>query len=79
MCFLKQKSYSNGGDIKLFKLCFLTVHIFLIFRVDALGDESTTDLGMEHRAKVESRIRQLESGNTTRISGTARQSAKFDK
>ena len=51
----------------------------LLFRVDALGDESTTDLGMEHRAKVESRIRQLESGNTTRISGTARQSAKFDK
>ncbi|XP_023334948.1 nucleolar protein 58 [Eurytemora carolleeae] len=51
----------------------------LACRVDALGDESTTDLGMEHRAKVESRIRQLESGNTTRISGTARQSAKFDK
>merc|ERR1711994_498115 len=33
----------------------------------------------DHRAKVESRIRQLESGNVTRISGTARQSAKFDK
>jgi hypothetical protein len=29
--------------------------------------------------QVEARIRQLESGNVTRISGTARQSAKFDK
>merc|ERR1711887_117578 len=30
-------------------------------------------------AKVESRIRQLESGNITRISGTAKQAAKHDK
>jgi len=51
----------------------------LACRVDALGEETSTDLGMEHRAKVESRIKQLESGNITRISGTARQSAKFDK
>merc|ERR1711971_1347724 len=28
-------------------------------RVDALGEETNTDLGIEHRAKVESRIRQL--------------------
>merc|ERR1712032_1799176 len=32
----------------------------LSIRVDALGDETNTDLGIEHRAKVESRIRQLE-------------------
>merc|ERR1712128_30123 len=51
----------------------------LCVRVDALGDETNTDLGIEHRAKVESRIRQLESGQTTKISGTAKQSAKFDK
>merc|ERR1719339_245809 len=51
----------------------------LACRVDAYGEESSTDLGTEHRAKVESRIRQLESGNITRVSGTARQSAKFDK
>jgi len=51
----------------------------LACRVDAFGEESSTDLGTEHRAKVESRIRQLESGNITRISGTGRQSAKFDK
>merc|ERR1739846_77129 len=34
---------------------------------------------MGHRAKVESRIRQLEGGEITKISATAKQSAKFDK
>merc|ERR1712054_585463 len=33
----------------------------------------------EHRAKVESRIRMLEGGAVTKISGTAKQGAKFDK
>merc|ERR1712126_335302 len=51
----------------------------LATRVDALGEETNTDLGIEHRAKVESRIRQLEGGEITRISGTAKQGAKFDK
>merc|ERR1712073_267644 len=51
----------------------------LVCRVDALGEETNTDLGIEHRAKVESRIRQLEGGEITKISATAKQSAKFDK
>ena len=34
---------------------------------------------MEQRLKVEARIRQLEGGNTYRISGTGKQAAKFDK
>merc|ERR1711935_475696 len=51
----------------------------LACRVDALGEETNTDLGIEHRAKVESRIRMLESGQVTKISGTAKQAAKFDK
>jgi len=51
----------------------------LATRVDALGEETNTDLGIEHRAKVESRIRQLEGGVATKISGTAKQGAKFDK
>jgi hypothetical protein len=37
------------------------------------------DRNLFPRFQVEARIRQLESGNVTRISGTARQSAKFDK
>merc|ERR1711872_841915 len=51
----------------------------LACRVDALGEETNTDLGIEHRAKVESRIRQLEGGEVTKISATTKQSAKFDK
>merc|ERR1719369_2045878 len=51
----------------------------LACRVDALGEETKTDLGVEHRLKVETRIRQLEGGATTRISGTGKSSAKFDK
>merc|ERR1712098_187423 len=48
-------------------------------RVDALGEETNTDLGIEHRAKMESRIRQLEGGPITKISGSAKKSAQFDK
>merc|ERR1711994_1149331 len=51
----------------------------LACRVDALGEETNTDMGVDHRAKVESRIRQLEGGEVTKISATAKQSAKFDK
>merc|ERR550519_1362038 len=51
----------------------------LACRVDALAEESKTDLGVEHRLKVEARIRQLEGGVATKISGTGRQSAKFEK
>lgn len=50
----------------------------LACRVDALGDNVNSDLGAEHRAKLESRLRVLEQGGMTRISGTGRQSAKFD-
>ena len=49
-------------------------------RVDALGDDVTSELGVEHRAKMEARIRALEGGNTYKVSGTGkRASAKFDK
>jgi len=51
----------------------------LACRVDALAEETCTDLGVEHRVKVEARIRQLEGGAATRISGTGKQSAKFEK
>ena len=36
-------------------------------------------MGIDHRAKVEARIGQLEGGEVTKISGTAKQSVKFDK
>ena len=49
-------------------------------RVDALGEGlDGGSLGMEHRAKLEIRLRQLEEGNLRRVSGTAKAKAKFEK
>merc|ERR1711872_116375 len=53
----------------------------LACRVDALGEDAETsaELGMEQRMKVEARIRQLEGGHAHQVSGTGKQAAKFDK
>lgn len=51
----------------------------LCTRVDALGEESSFELGAEHKVKLESRLRILEEGNIRRISGTAKAKAKFEK
>ncbi|XP_037268482.2 nop5 ribonucleoprotein [Rhipicephalus microplus] len=52
----------------------------LATRVDALGEDGTgTELGIEHRAKLETRLRVLEEGGgNRRISGTARGKARQD-
>eukprot|EP00096_Caligus_rogercresseyi_P016578 TRINITY_DN929_c0_g1_i1.p1 TRINITY_DN929_c0_g1~~TRINITY_DN929_c0_g1_i1.p1 ORF type:complete len:540 (-),score=227.29 TRINITY_DN929_c0_g1_i1:161-1732(-) len=59
----------------------LAAKVSLACRVDALRDdgEVSTELGIEHRAKVEARIRQLEGGHSHKISGNKRHSQKFDK
>lgn len=51
----------------------------LACRVDALGESTSTDLGTEHRARLEARLRFLEEGGTRRISGTGKARAKVDK
>ncbi|XP_074646077.1 nucleolar protein 58-like [Tubulanus polymorphus] len=51
----------------------------LAIRVDALGEDVGTDLGMEHRAKLEARMRMLEEGGAKKISGTGKQKAKWEK
>lgn len=51
----------------------------LACRVDALGDDTSTDLGVDHRAKLEIRLRQLEEGGIRRISGTGKMHASFEK
>jgi hypothetical protein len=35
----------------------------LAIRVDALGEDTNAELGLEHRAKLERRVRELEEGN----------------
>ncbi|GAB5032100.1 nucleolar protein nop5 [Nannochloropsis oceanica] len=59
----------------------------LAIRVDAMGDETDTTMGQEARAKVEFRLRQLEGGHKTTLTGGSRSStgaanggpAKYDK
>ena len=59
----------------------------LAIRVDAMGDETDTTMGQEARAKVEFRLRQLEGGHKTSLTGGSRNStgaanggpAKYDK
>jgi len=48
----------------------------LATRYDALGEEVTTEMGIENRAKLEKRVRALEEGQLTRISGTSKGSAQ---
>ena len=39
----------------------------LAIRVDALGEDVNSDLGLEHRAKLESRMKMLEEGFVSSI------------
>eukprot|EP00005_Dracoamoeba_jomungandri_P002969 CAMPEP_0174256864 /NCGR_PEP_ID=MMETSP0439-20130205/6053_1 /TAXON_ID=0 /ORGANISM="Stereomyxa ramosa, Strain Chinc5" /LENGTH=457 /DNA_ID=CAMNT_0015339669 /DNA_START=143 /DNA_END=1516 /DNA_ORIENTATION=- len=54
----------------------------LACRVDALGENVTTDIGIEGRAKVEARMRSIESGNVYRVgrgSGVQKPTKKYDR
>uniref|UniRef100_A0A8W7Q322 Nucleolar protein 58 n=1 Tax=Anopheles coluzzii TaxID=1518534 RepID=A0A8W7Q322_ANOCL len=50
----------------------------LATRVDAFGDDVTMQLGIDHRAKLETRLRMLEEGNNKRLSGV-KAKAKLQK
>merc|ERR1712136_646526 len=51
----------------------------LATRVDALGEETNTTLGIEHKARLEKTLRFLEEGGLKKISGTGKAQAKFEK
>lgn len=51
----------------------------LAIRVDALGEESSNELGVNGRAVLEARLKSLEDGSIKRISGTGKQFAKTTK
>jgi len=71
-----QSSNKNKGKISR----MLAAKASLATRVDALGDTTNFDLGTEHKAKLEMRLKLLEEGNIgRRISGTAKARAKFEK
>lgn len=70
-----QTSTKNKGKMSR----MLAAKVALSTRVDALGEDVSFDLGAEHKAKLESRLRILEEGNIKRISGTGKAKAKFEK
>ncbi|XP_003701979.1 nop5 ribonucleoprotein [Megachile rotundata] len=70
-----QSSAKNKGKMSR----MLAAKASLATRVDALGEGENFDLGAEHKAKLEARLRILEEGNLRRISGTGKAKAKFEK
>ncbi|XP_067144159.1 nucleolar protein 58 isoform X2 [Centruroides vittatus] len=51
----------------------------LACRVDALGEDISFELGAEHKAKLEARLRVLEEGGVRQISGSGKARAKWEK
>lgn len=47
--------------------------------MDAFGEDVKFELGVEHKAKLETRLRLLEEGNLRRLSGTGKAKAKLEK
>lgn len=70
-----QTSTKNKGKISR----MLAAKASLATRVDALGEDGSFELGAEHKAKVEARLRLLEENSLRRISGTGKAKAKFEK
>ncbi|GJQ68194.1 hypothetical protein Trydic_g16833 [Trypoxylus dichotomus] len=70
-----QSSARNKGKMSR----MLAAKASLAIRVDALGEDGSFNLGVEHKAKLEARLRMLEEGNIKRISGTGKAKAKFEK
>lgn len=67
-----QGASKNKGKISR----MLAAKTSLAIRYDALGEEVTSEMGIDNRAKLEKRIRALEEGHLTRISGTSKGSAQ---
>lgn len=59
----------------------LAAKVALAARFDAFGESDTIsmDLGTNHLANLEYKLRLMEEGSMTRISGTAKAKAKFEK
>jgi len=70
-----QASTKNKGKISR----SLAAKASLACRVDAFGEDSTFDLGTEHRARLETRLRILEEGNMRKLTGSGKVKAKFEK
>ncbi|XP_037552607.1 nucleolar protein 58 isoform X4 [Nematolebias whitei] len=70
-----QTTAKNKGKISR----MLAAKTALAIRYDALGEDTNAEMGVENRAKLEVRLRQLEDKGLRRISGTGKATAKADK
>jgi len=70
-----QTTAKNKGKISR----MLAAKAALAIRYDALGEDTNSEMGVENRAKLEARLRQLEEKGIRRISGTGKAMAKADK
>ncbi|XP_028248978.1 nucleolar protein 58 isoform X2 [Parambassis ranga] len=70
-----QTTAKNKGKISR----MLAAKAALAIRYDALGEDTNAEMGVENRAKLEARLRQLEDKGIRRISGTGKAMAKADK
>ncbi|XP_053170359.1 nucleolar protein 58 [Scomber japonicus] len=70
-----QTTAKNKGKISR----MLAAKAALAIRYDALGEDTNAEMGVENRAKLEARLRQLEEKGIRKISGTGKAMAKADK
>lgn len=70
-----QTTAKNKGKISR----MLAAKTSLAIRYDALGEDTNAEMGIENRAKLEARLRQIEEKGIRRISGTGKAMAKADK
>ncbi|XP_050825561.1 nucleolar protein 58 [Gopherus flavomarginatus] len=70
-----QTAAKNKGKISR----MLAAKTALTIRYDALGEDSSAEMGAENRLKVETRLRHLEEKGIRRISGTGKALARADK
>lgn len=70
-----QASAKNKGKISR----SLAAKASLATRVDAFGEDASFEMGTNHRARLETRLRILEEGNFKKLSGTGKVKAQFEK
>uniref|UniRef100_A0A8C5L0V7 Nucleolar protein 58 n=1 Tax=Jaculus jaculus TaxID=51337 RepID=A0A8C5L0V7_JACJA len=70
-----QTSPKNKGKISR----MLAAKTVLAIRYDAFGEDSSSAMGVENRAKLEARLRTLEDRGIRKISGTGKALAKAEK
>lgn len=70
-----QTTAKNKGKISR----MLAAKASLATRYDALGEDTTSEMGVENRVKLEARLRHLEEKGIRKISGSGKMMARADK